>query len=91
MQYFNTEQQFIWAMIHCVQTRQLFKNECMVTVPNLPSDHPIHPPRKEVSPWKIDFPENCGYKVTMVDGVFQVWPLIKHSTTDKLLVEPRFC
>lgn len=36
-------------------------------------DHPIHPPRKEVSPWKIDVPENCGYKASMVDGVFQVY------------------
>lgn len=37
-------------------------------------DHPIHPPRKEVSPWKIDVPENCGYEVRMMDGVFQVYP-----------------
>ncbi|XP_047493300.1 AMP deaminase 2-like isoform X2 [Penaeus chinensis] len=37
-------------------------------------DHPIHPPRKEVSPWKIDVPENCGYVVRMMDGVFQVYP-----------------
>ncbi|XP_063862391.1 AMP deaminase 2-like isoform X3 [Scylla paramamosain] len=40
---------------------------------NSSPDHPIHPPRKEVSPWKIDFPENCGYRVSMVDGVFQVY------------------
>ncbi|ROT75821.1 putative AMP deaminase 2 isoform X1 [Penaeus vannamei] len=37
-------------------------------------DHPIHPPRKEVSPWKIDVPENCGYEFRMMDGVFQVYP-----------------
>ncbi|XP_042882584.1 AMP deaminase 2-like isoform X7 [Penaeus japonicus] len=37
-------------------------------------DHPIHPPRKEVSPWKIDVPENCGYEIRMMDGVFQVYP-----------------
>ncbi|XP_042217847.1 AMP deaminase 2-like isoform X3 [Homarus americanus] len=36
-------------------------------------DHPIHPPRKEVSPWKTDVPENCGYRFRMVDGVFQVY------------------
>ncbi|XP_071547699.1 AMP deaminase 2-like [Panulirus ornatus] len=37
------------------------------------SDHPIHPPRKEVSPWKTDVPENCGYNIRMLDGVFQVY------------------
>ncbi|XP_045600064.1 AMP deaminase 2 isoform X1 [Procambarus clarkii] len=37
-------------------------------------DHPIDPPRKEVSPWKIDVPEDCGYKFHMLDGVFQVYP-----------------
>ncbi|KAG0712050.1 AMP deaminase 2 [Chionoecetes opilio] len=46
----------------------------MVIITFAPStDHPIHPPRKVVSPWKIDFPENCGYRACMVDGVFQVY------------------
>lgn len=36
-------------------------------------DHPIHPPRKEVSPWKTDVPENCGYRIQMHNGVFQVY------------------
>lgn len=44
----------------------------IITTFHPPTDHPIHPPRKEVSPWKIDIPENCGYKASMVDGVFQV-------------------
>ncbi|KAK8745948.1 hypothetical protein OTU49_017195 [Cherax quadricarinatus] len=37
-------------------------------------DHPIDPPRKEVSPWKTDVPENCGYQFHMLDGVFQIYP-----------------
>lgn len=48
-------------------------------------DHPIHPPRKEVSPWKIDIPENCGYKLTMVDGVFQVYASEEEQQQEKPL------
>ncbi|XP_068230413.1 AMP deaminase 2 isoform X3 [Palaemon carinicauda] len=36
-------------------------------------DHPIHPPLKDVSPWKTDIPENCGYYISMHNGVFQVY------------------
>ncbi|XP_050685853.1 AMP deaminase 2-like isoform X2 [Eriocheir sinensis] len=52
---------------------------------NTSPDHPIHPPRKEVSPWKIDIPENCGYKLTMVDGVFQVYASEEEQQQEKPL------
>jgi len=36
-------------------------------------DHPIHPPRRSECPWKIDTPENNGYKLKFANGVFQVY------------------
>ncbi|CAL4085550.1 unnamed protein product, partial [Meganyctiphanes norvegica] len=36
-------------------------------------DHPIHPPRRSECPWKVDTPENNGYKLKFVKGVFQVY------------------
>eukprot|EP00092_Neocalanus_flemingeri_P075416 GFUD01093427.1.p1 GENE.GFUD01093427.1~~GFUD01093427.1.p1 ORF type:complete len:789 (-),score=232.98 GFUD01093427.1:236-2602(-) len=36
-------------------------------------NHPIHPPRTETDPWDCPVPEDCGYKMKIVKGVFQVY------------------
>ena len=36
-------------------------------------DHPIHPPRTETNPWDCQMLEDCGYKVKISQGVFQVF------------------
>ncbi|KAL7640293.1 UNVERIFIED_CONTAM: hypothetical protein RMT77_009707 [Armadillidium vulgare] len=38
-----------------------------------PSDHPIHPPLKEGSPWKTELLEPSDHHTKCVDGVFQVY------------------
>ena len=36
-------------------------------------DHPIHPPRTETDPWECPVLDDCGYKVNIERGVFQVY------------------
>ena len=36
-------------------------------------DHPIHPPRTETDPWDCPVLDDCGYKVSIERGVFQVY------------------
>ena len=36
-------------------------------------DHPIHPPRTETDPWDCPVLDDCGYKVNIEKGVFQVY------------------
>ncbi|KAF2354251.1 AMP deaminase [Trinorchestia longiramus] len=35
-------------------------------------DHPVHPPRRD-NPWNVYTAGDCGYKIKMVNGVFQVY------------------
>jgi len=36
-------------------------------------EHPIHPPKQEGNPWDIEFLPDNGYKVKIVQGVYQVY------------------
>ena len=36
-------------------------------------EHPYHPPKQEGNPWDIEFLPDNGYKVKIVQGVYQVY------------------
>jgi hypothetical protein len=37
------------------------------------SDHPIDPPKGDHDPWDCEFPEDCGFELKPVNGVYQVF------------------
>jgi hypothetical protein len=36
-------------------------------------DHPIDPPKADHDPWECEFPEDCGYELKPVNGVYNVF------------------
>ena len=46
-------------------------------------DHPIHPPRTETDPWECPVLEDCGYKVKLSKGVFQIYKNEEDLQEDK--------
>lgn len=36
-------------------------------------DHPVHAPSYTTDPWNIEFPQNTGYTIKSVNGVFNMF------------------
>jgi len=37
------------------------------------SDHPIDPPKGDHDPWDCEFPEDCGFELKPVRGVYNIF------------------
>jgi hypothetical protein len=37
------------------------------------SDHPIDPPKADNDPWDCEFPEDCGFELKPIHGVYNVF------------------
>lgn len=42
-------------------------------------DHSVHAPQTNTDPWEIEFPENPGYHIKAVDGVFNLFRDAEHK------------